>query len=111
MPKATIGVPERFLSKSEVGMKRRFFRSFKARIPRKLKKAAKYGVEKRVYPTEIKKSVVPSDMIFKYDEKVEYLIIGRRTKWKLKARYEIIKEHKRILVEMWHEINDRIISW
>lgn len=66
-------------------MKRRFFRSFKARIPRKLKKAAKYGVEKRVHPTEIKTSVVPSDMIFKYDEKVEYLIIGRRTKMEIKG--------------------------
>ncbi len=92
-------------------MRKRFFRGFKVRVPRKLKKAAKYGVERRVYPTEIKKSVVSSDTIFKYDEKVEYLIIGRRTKWKLKARSEIIKERKRILVEMWHKMNDRIISW
>lgn len=92
-------------------MKRRFFRSFKARIPRKLKKAAKYGVEKRVYPTEIKKSVVPSDMIFKYDEKVEYLIIGRRTKWKVKACFKLIKEHKRQLAYMWQQECNRIIMW
>lgn len=92
-------------------MRKRFFSRFLIRIPRKLKKAAKYGVERRVYPTEIKKSVVSSGTIFKYDEKVEYLIIGRRTKWKLKARSEIIKEHKRILVEMWWKMNDRIISW
>lgn len=31
-------------------MKRRFFRGFKVRIPRKLKKAARYGIERRVYP-------------------------------------------------------------
>ena len=50
MPKATIGVQERFLSKSEVGMRRRFFGRFKARIPRKLKKAARFGIERRVSP-------------------------------------------------------------
>ena len=32
-------------------MRRRFFRFFKTRIPRKLKKAARYGIERRIYPT------------------------------------------------------------
>lgn len=36
---------------SEVSMRRRFFKLFGWRIPRKLKKAAKYGVERRIYPT------------------------------------------------------------
>lgn len=32
-------------------MRKRFYR-FKVRIPRKLKKAAKYGIERRVYPAD-----------------------------------------------------------
>lgn len=91
-------------------MKRRFFRSFKARIPRKLKKAAKFGIERRVsQKTEEKNTAV--DHAYIYTENVKYVILGRRTKWKVKACFKLIKEHKRILVEMWHEINDRIISW
>lgn len=91
-------------------MRRRFFRGFKVRIPRKLKKAAKYGVKQYLHPAIIAKCMVHRTTLM-YEDKTEFLIIGRRTKWKLKARSEIIKEHKRVVVEMWHKTNDRIISW
>lgn len=88
MPKATIGAQERFLSKSEVGMRRRFFGRFKARIPRKLKKAAKFGIERRVsQKTEEKNAAV--DHAYIYTENVKYVILGRRTKWKVKACFNL----------------------
>jgi hypothetical protein len=89
MPKATIGAQERFLSKSEVGMRRRFFERFKARIPRKLKKAAKFVIiERRVSPkTEEKNTAVGHAYI--YTENFKYVILGRRTKWKVKACFNL----------------------
>lgn len=39
-------------------MKRRFFRFYKARIPRKLKKAARYGIES-VYTQRLKRRTQP----------------------------------------------------
>lgn len=47
MQKATIGVPERFLSKSEVDMRRRFFGRFKARIPRNAKEGCEVWRKKK----------------------------------------------------------------
>lgn len=108
MQKATIGVPERFLSKSEVDMRRRFFGRFKARIPRKLKKAAKYGVKRNVYPAQTR--IYVRDDKFVYQENVEYVIVGRRTKWKVMARFAAIKEYKRYLAYMWHCQFDRMIT-
>ena len=61
-------------------MARRFFRGFKIRIPRKLKKAAKYGVERHVNPTKIR--IYMRDYKFVYEENVEYVIVGRRTNGK-----------------------------
>lgn len=91
-------------------MKRRFFRFYKARIPRKLKKAAKYGIERRVYPkTEEKDTAFGHAYI--YTENVKYVILGRRTKWKQKARFKIIKEYKKQLAYMWHRQYDRMITW
>lgn len=90
-------------------MKRRFFSSFKARIPRKLKKAAKFGIERRVYPkTEEKNTAVGHTYI--YTENFEYVILGRRTKWKVKACFKLIKEYKRQLAYMWMQSN-RMIMW
>lgn len=110
MQKATIGVPGRFLLKSEVDMRRRFFGRFKARIPRKLKKAAKFGIERRVYPkTEEKNTTVSHAYI--YTENVKYVILGRRTKWKVKACFKLIKEYKRQLVYMWQQQCNRMIMW
>lgn len=110
MQRAMIGVPERFLSKSDGDMRRRFFRSFKARIPCKLKKAAKFGIERRVSPkTEEKNTAV--DHTYIYTENVEYVILGRRTKWKVKACFKLIKEHKRQLAYMWQQECNRIIMW
>lgn len=92
-------------------MGQRCFRSFWVRVPRKLKKAAKYGVKQYLHPAIIAKCMVHRIPTLMYEDKTEFLIIGRRTKWKLKARSEIIKEHKRVIAEMWHKTNDRIISW
>lgn len=90
-------------------MKRRFFRGFKVRIPRKLKKAAKYGVKRYVNPTKVR--IYVSDYKFVYEENVEYIIGGRRTKWKARIRFAAIKEEKRRLADMWHRQYDRMITW
>lgn len=90
-------------------MARRFFGGFKIRIPRKLKKAAKYGVERHVNPTKIR--IYMRDYKFVYEENVEYVIVGRRTKWKARARFAVIKEDKRRLADTWHEQYDRMITW
>ena len=92
---------------SEVSMRRRFF---KARIPRKLKKAARYGIERRIYPTTEEKETAFGHS-FIYNERVEYVIVGRRTKWKARARLAAIKEYKRHLAYMWHRQYDRMITW
>lgn len=46
-----------------------------------------------------------------YEESVEYVIVGRRTKWKARARLAAIKEYKRHLAYMWHCQYDRMITW
>lgn len=91
-------------------MRRRFFRFFKTRIPRKLKKAARYGIERRIYPTTEEKETAFGHS-FIYNERVEYVIVGRRTKWKARARFAVIKEDKRRLADTWHEQYDRMITW
>ena len=91
-------------------MRRRFFRRFKARIPRKLKKAARYGIERRIYPTtEEKETSLRYALI--YNERVEYAIVGKRTKWKVKARFACINEYKRQLAYMWQQQCNSIITW
>ena len=77
---------------SEVSMKRRFFK-FGCRIPRKLKKAARYGIERRIYPTTEEKDTDVGHA-YVYTENVKLVILGRRTKWKVKACFKIIKEYK-----------------
>lgn len=49
-------------------------------------------------------------LIFKYDEKAKFLIIGRRTKWKVKARWIFIKEYNNLLVKM-NRLNQRYNIW
>lgn len=90
-------------------MKRRFFRGFKVRIPRKLKKAAKYGVKRYVYPNKTR--IYVRDNKYVYEESVEYVTVGRRTKWKVKACFKIIKVYKKQLAYMWHRQYDRMITW
>lgn len=90
-------------------MKRRFFRGFKVRIPRKLKKAAKYGIERRVFPTTEEK-VTSFGHAFIHYERVEFVVVGKPTKWKAKARLAWIKEYKRQLAYMWMQSN-RMIMW
>ena len=82
-------------------MRRRFFRNFKARIPRKLKKAARYGIERRIYPTTEEKDTDVGHA-YVYTENVKLVILGRRTKWKVKACFKIIKELKRQLAYNWY---------
>lgn len=57
-------------------MKRRFFRFFKARIPRKLKKALRHGIERRIFPlTEEKETAFGHTFI--YNERIEFAIEER----------------------------------
>lgn len=77
----------------EVSMKRRFFRFYKDRIPRKLKKAARYGIERRIYQTTEEKDTDVGHA-YVYTENVKLVILGRRTKWKVKACFKLIKEYK-----------------
>lgn len=91
-------------------MKRRFFRYFKVRIPRKLKKAAKYGVKKHIYPTT-EKTETAFGHVFIYNEKIEFVIVGKRTKWKAKMCQELMKEYKENFVTMFlQRQSDRIIT-
>ena len=90
-------------------MRKRFFGRFKARIPRKLKKAARYGIERRIYPTTEEKNTAFGHA-FIYNERVEFVIVGKPTKWKAKARLACIKEYKRQLVLFWQQSN-RMITW
>lgn len=90
-------------------MRKRFFRRFKVRIPRKLKKAAGYGVERRIYPTTEEK-VTAFGHAFIYNERVEFVIVGKPTKWKAKARLALIKEYNRQLAYTWMQSN-RMIMW
>lgn len=82
-------------------MKRRFFRFFKVRIPRKLKKAAKYGIERRIYSTTEERKTSFGHAFF-CNERIGYVIVGKRTKWKAKARLACIKELKRQLAYNWY---------
>ena len=79
-------------------MRRRFF---KARIPRKLKKAARYGIERRIYPTT-EEQETSFGHAFIHNERVEFAIVGKPTKWKTKARLACIKELKRQLAYNWY---------
>jgi hypothetical protein len=90
-------------------MRKRFFGRFRARIPRKLKKAAKYGIERRVYPTTEEKET-SFDHAFIHKERVEFVVVGTPTKWKAKACLACIKEYKRQLSYMWMQSN-RMIMW
>lgn len=89
---------------SEVSMRRRFF---KARIPRKLKKAAKYGVERRVYQDE--NEISPITLVLKYRERVKFVVVGKRTKWKLKARLACEKEERQRIARLWNRCNRMIV--
>lgn len=89
-------------------MRKRFYR-FKVRIPRKLKKAAKYGIERRVYPTTEEKET-SFGHAFIHNEMVEFVVVGKRTKWKAKARLACEKEERQRIARLWHRCN-RMIVW
>lgn len=90
-------------------MKRRFFK-FGFRIPRKLKKAARYGIERRIYLTTEEKDTDVGHA-YVYTENVKYLILGRRTKWKVKACFKLIKEYKKQLAYVGNVQWERMITW
>ena len=73
-------------------MKKRFFKLFGWRIPRKLKKAAKYGVERRVYQDE--NEISPITLVLKYRERVKFVVVGKRTKWKHNACRACMREER-----------------
>ena len=89
-------------------MKKRFYR-FKVSIPRKLKKAAKYGIERRVYPSD-ENEISPITLVIKHTEKVVFVIVGKRTKWKQKACLAFMREERRRLIRLWEKC-DRILLW
>lgn len=89
-------------------MRRRFFKLSWCRIPRKLKKAAKYGVERRVYQDE--NEISPITLVLNYRERVKLVVVGRRTKWKLKACLAYAKEERQRIARLWYRCN-RMIMW
>lgn len=68
------------------------------RVPRKIKKAAKY-VERYVQLTSSGSLIIPYS---------EYIVKGRCTKWKLKCLNEVKREHLKKLLEEWQYFNDTI---
>ena len=86
---------------SEVSMRRRFFRNFKARIPRKLKKAARYGIERRVYPTTQETETAYGHVYF-HDERIEFAIIATQPMSKVPPRSACITDLKRQLAYNWY---------
>lgn len=69
------------------------------RVPRKIKKAAKY-VERHVRHTSSGLLIIPYS---------EFVVKGRCTKWKLKCLNEVKRELRRLLVEEWQHFNDTIL--
>lgn len=67
---------------------------FRNRIPRKLKKAAKNGINHCV-----KSRFTNSDGKYNVQEIHFWTITGRRTKWKLRAIYKCVAEYKRMAKE------------
>lgn len=61
------------------------------RVPRKIKKAAKY-VERHVRHTSSGLLIIPYS---------EFVVKGRCTKWKLKCLNEVKRELRRKLLEEW----------
>ena len=68
-------------------------------------------VLKGVYTQRLKRRTQPLVHAYIYTENVKFVILGRRTKWKQKARFKIIKEYKKQLAYMWHRQYDRMITW
>lgn len=78
-------------------MKRRFFRGFKVRIPRKLKKAAKYGVIIRYHRWYSYDYDYPDG----YEGERLYVVIGRHNKWKEKVLSILNRGEGFPYVETW----------
>lgn len=91
-------------------MRRRFFKLYVGwRIPRKLKKAVKYGVERRVYQAD-ENEISPIALFLNHIERAKIVVVGRRTKWKLKARLACEKEERQRIARMWYRYN-RMLLW
>lgn len=69
------------------------------RVPRKIKKAAKY-VEHHVRHSTSGFLIIPYD---------EFVIKGRYTKWKQKRLNEVKRELQRLLLEKWQHFNGTIL--
>lgn len=77
----------------------KLYKKFKVRIPRKLKKAAKYGITHNV-----QHRTTNTDGRYNVLEVHSWTIQGRSTKWKVKATYKCAAEYKRML-------NEEMLSW
>ena len=88
-------------------MKRTFYRRYRKRIPRKLKKAAKYGIEHHPRIEKTENGGFKCSML----ETHYWIIKGRRTKWKIKARYACKKEYEHLLKEMYKRNLESIPNW
>lgn len=78
-------------------MRKRFFRNFKVRVPRKLKKAAKYGVIVKLHNRYFWN---PCYSAGKHFEK-EYIVVGRHNKWKKKVLSILYRENGFYYVKTW----------
>lgn len=74
-------------------------KKFRERIPRKLKKAAKYGITHNV-----QQCTTNTDGRYNVQEVHSWFIQGRSTKWKVKATYKCAAEYKRMF-------NRKMQSW
>lgn len=91
---------------------RKFHKKFRQRIPRKLKKAAKYGVERYTKPIfSNSNNAAQYPIAFYCREETTFKIKGRRTKWKIKALAKCIIEYNLRLLEMWRQSNNMIMTW
>ena len=77
----------------------KLYKKFRERIPRKLKKAAKYGMTHSVLHC-----ATNTDGTYSVQEIHSWSIQGRITKWKVKATYKCAAEYKRMN-------NEEMLSW
>lgn len=71
------------------------------RVPRKIKKAAKY-VERHVQHAPRGLLVIPYS---------KFIVKGRYTKWKQKCLNEVKREHLKMLLEKWQRYDGAILMY
>lgn len=95
-------------------MKRTFYRRYRKRLPRKLKKAVKYGVEHYTYQSQFPPRIEKTEnggFKFSFREIHYWTTKASRTKWKIKAQYACKKEYGYLLKEMYKRNMESIPNW